>query len=204
MTSLERAPDEAAPAAVEVSGYGPALLTTLPAKPSERRIAIAFLVASAAIFLVLAPFAKTQLAPLPGFIAIYETALVITDLITAVFLFGQFMILQSRPLLFLASGYLFTAFIAVAHALSFPGLFAASGLLGAGPQTTAWLYMFWHAGFPLLVIAYARHRAPAGKAGPSRRNDLPVAMISAAVVLVAACGLTLIATLGHDLLPAIM
>ena len=41
------------------------------------------------------------------------------------------------------------------HALTFPGLFAPTGLLGAGPQTTVWLYMIWHGGFPLLVIGYA-------------------------------------------------
>ena len=55
----------------------------------------------------------------------------------------------------LACGYLFTFGMVVAHGLTFPGVFAPAGLLGAGPQTTAWLYMFWHAGFPLAVIAYA-------------------------------------------------
>ena len=45
--------------------------------------------------------------------------------------------------------------------LSFPGLFAEGGLLGAGPQTTAWIYMFWHGGFPLLVIGYALLPQPA-------------------------------------------
>ena len=51
------------------------------------------------------------------------------------------------------AAYLFTGCMAVVHTLSFPGLFAPGGLLGAGPQTTAWLYMFWHGVFPLLVIA---------------------------------------------------
>ena len=43
----------------------------------------------------------------------------------------------------------------VVHALSFPGLFSPTGLLGAGPQTTVWLYVFWHVGFALFVIAFA-------------------------------------------------
>ena len=30
---------------------------------------------------------------------------------------------------------------------------APAGLLGAGPQSTAWLYMFWHGGFPVAVAA---------------------------------------------------
>ena len=29
--------------------------------------------------------------------------------------------------------------MAIVHALTVPGLFAPAGLLGAGPQTTAWL-----------------------------------------------------------------
>ena len=63
--------------------------------------------------------------------------------------------LRSRALLLLASGYLFTAAAAIVHALTFPGLFAPTGLLDAGPQTTVWLYMVWHGGFPLLVLGYA-------------------------------------------------
>ncbi len=67
---------------------------------------------SAAIFLAAVPFAKLPLAPVWAFIPIYESALVVNDLITAVLLFGQFSFLRSRALLVLASGYLFTAFIA--------------------------------------------------------------------------------------------
>src|SRR6266849_4327272 len=130
-------------------------LSTLPAGRGERRLALAAVLASVAVFLAAAPFAKLPLAQIGAFIPIYESALVINDLITAVLLFGQFGILRSRALLVLASGYLLTAFMAVSHALTFPGLFSPTGLLGAGPQGTAWLYMFGHSGFPLLVIAYA-------------------------------------------------
>ncbi len=45
--------------------------------------------------------------------------------------------LRSIGVLVLAAGYLFDALIIVPHTLSFPGAFAAQGLLGAGPQTTA-------------------------------------------------------------------
>jgi len=131
-------------------------LSTLPAGRSERRLALVVVLASVVVFLAAAPFAKLPLAQIGAFIPIYESALVINDLITAVLLFGQFNILRSRALLMLASGYLFTATITVSHALSFPGLFSPTGLLGAGPQSTAWLYTFWHGGFPLAVIAYAR------------------------------------------------
>jgi hypothetical protein len=110
---------------------------------------------SLAVFVAAVPFAQVPLTPVWAFIPSYQAALVLNDLLTAVVLFGQFRIVGSRALLRLASGYLFTAGLACVHALTFPGLFTAHGLLGAGPQTTAWLYMAWHGGFPLFVLAYA-------------------------------------------------
>jgi len=177
-------------------------LSTLPAGRDERRLALAAVLASVAVFVAAAPFAKAPLAQIGAFIPVYESALVINDLITAVLLFGQFGILRSRALLVLASGYLLTAFIAVAHALTFPGLFSPTGLLGAGPQSTAWLYMFWHGGFPLLVIAYALLKGEArDTTGPAPGTAV---LACVAAVLAAVCGLTLLATAGQDALPAIM
>jgi hypothetical protein len=182
----------------------PVFLSTLPAGRREQRIALAVVLVSVVLFLAAAPFAKLALAPVPAFIPVYESALVINDLVTAVFLFGQFHISRSRALLLLACGYLFTAALAVAHAPSFPGLFAPAGLLGAGPQTTAWLFMFWHGGFPLLVIAYACCRNEPREQAPSRPRADRAIMLSVAAVLVAAGAFTLLATSGHDALPAIM
>jgi signal transduction histidine kinase len=177
-------------------------LSTLPAGRGARRRALAAVLVSVAVFLAAAPFAKLPLAQIGAFIPIYESALVINDLITAVLLFGQFGILRSRALLVLACGYLLTAFMAVAHALTFPGLFSPTGLVGAGPQSTAWLYMFWHGGFPLLVIAYALLK---GEARDTTGAATGMAVLaSVAAVLVAVCGLTLLATAGQNALPAIM
>src|SRR5262249_31506560 len=159
--------------------------------------------ASAALFLAAAPFATVPLAPVWAFIPIYESAMVINDLITAVFLFGQFYISRWRALLLLACGYLFSAAMAVPPPRPLPRPFAPTGLLGAGPQSTAWLYMFWHAGFPLLVIAYALQRGDAS--ATERRGGRPARAIaaSAAAVLLAAGAFTLLATAGHEHLPAV-
>lgn len=179
-------------------------LSTLPAGSINRRLALAVVLVSTAVFFVAAPFAQAPLPQVWAFIPVYESALVINDLITAVLLFGQFAILRSRALLVLATGYLFTAFVAVSHALTFPGLFSATGLLGAGPQSTAWLYMFWHGGFPLFVIAYAllkkRDADESGIAG--RPGPAILATIGGALGVV--CALTLLATAGQGALPPIM
>ena len=108
---------------------------------------------------------------MPAFIPIYQSALVINDLVTAVFLLGQQQFLRTGALTVLAGGYLFTALMSILHALTFPGLFSPTGLLGAGPQTTAWLYMFWHGGFPLFVIGYAACGAGDSAAASRRRRD---------------------------------
>jgi len=177
-------------------------LSLLPPSDGQRTLALAVILLSAIVFAALAPFATTQLAPIPAFIPIYQSALAINELITAVLLFGQAMILRSRGILLLAAGYLFTALIVVPHTLSFPGLFAPGGLLGAGPQSTAWLYMAWHIGFPIAVLGYAALKR-------SERDRVQGAMgiaipASIAVVVALVVGIATLATAGHELLPPIM
>ncbi|HET9205490.1 MAG TPA: response regulator [Burkholderiaceae bacterium] len=133
-------------------------LANAPAGRGEQRLALWTVAVSAGLFVVAALWAKLQLPQVWAFIPIYESALILSDIFTAVLLFGQCRIARSRALLLLAGGYVFTAAATTAHALTFPGLFSPSGLLGASPQTTAWIYMFWHGGFPLMVIAYALMR----------------------------------------------
>src|SRR5262245_53870741 len=99
-------------------------LSTLPGGAFERRLAVWLLIVSALAFLAAAPFAKLPLAQVTAFLPAYQSALVVNDLITAILFYGQFGILRSRALLILASAYFFSALMAIAHALSFPGLFA--------------------------------------------------------------------------------
>ena len=184
----------------QVTG-GQAVLSLAEAGAGERRLALSVVVVSVLVFLALAPFAQQPLTPVPAFIPVYQSALVVNDLITAILLFGQFAILRSRALLLLAAAYLFTGCMAVVHTLSFPGLFAPGGLLGAGPQTTAWIYMFWHGVFPLLVIGYALDKARSARLAT---RPLHAVLLAAGTALAATCAITLLATAGQALLPAIM
>ena len=177
-----------------------AFLSQLPPLSAERRMALALVAVSIAIFFAVAPFAKVMLIPVPAFIPLYQSALFITEGITAAVFFGQYSIRRTRPLLLIAMAYFFTALAVVPHTLSFPGLFAPGGFMGSGPQTTVWLYMLWHAGFPLLVIAYAftgHDDTPL----PAPRTALLVAIGTAAAVVV---GFTILATVGHALMPTLL
>ena len=163
----------------------------------ERRLAIALIAISATIFLAIAPFAHTQLAAIPAFIPAQQSALFISDLITAILLFGQFSILHTRGLLFLANAYLFTALIMVPHTLVFPGVLAPGGLPSAGSDTAAWLYIAWHSAFPLLMVGYAF----------TARKDTPIARprmaVTTSVLTVAAVVAALVVIAGEAGLPRI-
>jgi signal transduction histidine kinase len=172
-----------APAGGVTSSRSPFLATLSPGR-SQWRAALAVVLISLAVFLVAAPLAKAPLPPIPAFLPTYQSALIVVDMITMTLLLGQYTILRSRALLVLACAYLFSALMAVAHALSFPGLFAPGGLLGGG-QVTAWLYFLWHAGFPLFVMAYALLKG--------REPTQPASGLKTTVELNVGIGLTLVA-----------
>src|SRR5262245_13280922 len=163
----------------------PLLLSTLPPSRVQARacagVALLLLVASLATI----PFASAELPHIDAFIPIVDTTLVLGDVITASLLFAQFSVQRSRAMLILASGYLFTGLIIVPHLLTFPGAFTGTGLLGAGVNTTIWLYYFWHSGLPLAVIGYAWSRdAPRdilASANTERAIRRSVAAVAAAV-----------------------
>src|SRR5262245_15530910 len=178
-------------------------LSTMPATRRDRIAALAVVGVSAVLFVCAVPFAGVALPPVPAFVASYQSALAINDLITAVLLFSQFAVSRSRALLPLASGYLFTATAAVAHALTFPGLFAPGGLLGAGSQSTVWLYMIWHGGFPLLVLGYSRLKASDGGARIKGSTGAAIASSIVAVV-VTMTAFTWLVTAQHHNLPILL
>ena len=179
-------------------------LSTLPPERAQRRLALSVIAISVAVFLLAAPFAKVPLTPVAAFLPIYQSALILNDLITSVLLFGQFGFLKSRALLVLACGYLFSAAMAVSHALTFPGLFAPTGLFSAGGQSTAWLYFSWHAGFPLFIIGYAALTCERPRLNHARVSTGRSILFAIAATLAIAIGITLIATAGHEMLPTIM
>ena len=178
-------------------------LSTLPATHRERAAALAVVGISTILFACAVPFAGAPLTQIPAFVASYQSALAIIDLITAILLFSQFSILRSRALLLLASGYLFTSVAAVAHALSFPGLFTPTGLFNSSLQTTAWLYMVWHGGFPILVLGYALLKDRDG--GPMITISVGSAILGSVVAVgVAISAVVWIATSQHHLLPTLL
>jgi signal transduction histidine kinase len=182
----------------------PILLAILPPTQGQRRLALSIVLALLIAFVVMLPFAAMELPPVHSFVPTVQMALLINDLLTSALLFAQFSAARQRAILVLASGYLFTALITIPHALTFPGAFSQMGLLGAGPQTSAWLYIFWHAGLPLAVIVYASLKDADHGGGPAQASSRRAIVLSVATVIVLVGGLTWLATDGADLLPPML
>ena len=177
------------------------VLANLPAGRTERRIAFAVALALLSIAAVVAPFASVQLPRNDAWIPITNTYIFLADLVTWALLISQFNIVRWHALLVLASGYLFTAMLAVPLLLTFPGAFTQTGLLGAGLQTNGWISAFWVSGYPLATIGYAllKNKEPGALVSHGSTRTGIAASVAASIAIVFA--LTWIATAGEPYLP---
>jgi signal transduction histidine kinase len=190
--------------AVLVTEDQPLTLSNSAPGRSQKRLAVAVLLAFVtALFLSAGEISNVQLGRVDAFVPVYGTAIFVNDLITAVLLFNQFAILRSRALLVISNAYLFTALMVIPWTLTFPGVFAPGGLLGAGLQSTNWLYVLRYAAFPSFVMAYTFLKDEGSPEGlwerPVGATILSSIAISAAIV----CGVTIFVTAGNDYLPRI-
>ena len=190
--------------AVIVEKEQPFTLTGLSPSRVQRRIAVVVIFALLVVlFLSAGQLATIQLQRIDAFVPIYATVVFVNDLITAVLLFNQFSIERSRALLTISNGYLVTALMVIPWTLTFPGVFAPDGLLGAGLQSTNWLYVLRYGGFPTFVMAYALFR----DADPPRRawaSSVSTTILSSVVIsLIVVCAVTVFVTAGNAYLPRI-
>ena len=177
------------------------VLVDLPAGQTQRRTAFAVALVLLGSAAVATPFAGVQLRQFEAFIPVSQTFIFVNDLITSVLLIAQFVIVRWRAILVLASGYLFTALVDITQLLTFPGTFTPTGLLGAGLQTTGWLYEFWHSGFPIAVIFYVMLKNQAPETRVSHQSTRTAVATSVAVVIAMVLGLSWLAIAGDQYLP---
>jgi signal transduction histidine kinase len=179
----------------------PVVVANTPYTSRERRIALGIIVILSAAAVAVTPVATVQLVRLDAFVPALQTSLCGAELITALLLFGQYAVRPQYGLLALASGYIASGLFAFLHSLAFPGAYAPAGLFG-GPDTGAWLYCFWHIGFPLSVIAYAILK---DWKGFEVRDRSPPRTILIVVVstLAAVAAITWTVSVGTSFLPAL-
>ncbi|EWY40744.1 histidine kinase [Skermanella stibiiresistens SB22] len=181
----------------------PFLLSTASPTRNQRRFALCVLAVLVGALLVTAPFARIQFSDTEILVPAYASAVLIIELITSVMLLALFSVQNSRAVLVLAIGYLFSGLMVVPWALTFPGAFTAFGL-DAGMQATASIAALRRLGFPVFVLAYALlddRDAQAPRFDNSVRRTI---LGSVAGVIAAACGLTWLITTSEEILPRFM
>jgi Membrane-associated sensor, integral membrane domain len=133
----------------------PILTTAMPINAQNRDLALGIIILQLIVVAIAALFSTIPLAHVDAFIPVVQTVMCVVDLITAAFLFGQFLVRPKYALLVIASGYVFSGLFAFAQTLAFPGAYSATGLIGDGVSSAAWLFVLWHGSFDLAVIVYA-------------------------------------------------
>ncbi len=115
------------------------------------------------VVLAVLPVARVAAPEIAPFLPLFSMAVFATEGLTAYLLWTQFLITRQAFLAALAGVYAYTAMTVAIQLLVFPGVFSATGLLGAGPQSAVWIWAFWHVGSPLLVMValFVRQRFPA-------------------------------------------
>ncbi|WP_244140187.1 sensor domain-containing diguanylate cyclase [Caballeronia sp. BCC1704] len=167
---------------------------------SKDRLAAAITAAIALIgAFIVWPHARQPGPVIVPFLPIFATWVTLTEGLTAFLLWTQYRI--SGRLLFatLSGAYAFVSLIAAIQLIVFPGVFSAGGLLGAGPQTAIWIWVFWHGGFPALVTVSLAARSWA----PSLRNRASGHVALLGALSLASCCAAL-AIVGKDVLPVVV
>ena len=117
------------------------------------RMTLAVIGLYAVVAAVLLPIASNAGPFMPGFNAFFAGGSFVAEIATA---FLLLVVLHQTPrlsVLLLANAYLYSALMALAYVLSYPGAIARDRPLIGDAQTVSWVYNGWISGFALLAFA---------------------------------------------------
>ena len=177
--------------------------TTTAALPnaSTLRVTAAFIALYAAVTLALLPFAREPGPEMPGFNAAFAAGVFVAELATSFLLLIRFRQTLKASVLLLANAYLFSALMAIAYLLAYPGAVATGRPLMGAEQTISWIYNGWILGFALLALAAIAVEIGFGNAKLAGARPRTIAALSSALVLLLTVALVIAATVIGDRLP---
>lgn len=181
----------------------PIVITAMPVNAGQRRAALGLVVLLFVIGVATAPIASLPGPHINAFVPVLQTVACLIDLITAGLLFSQYSVRPLRAGLVIASGYLFSGLFAFAQTLAFPDAYSATGLIGDGRNTAAWLFVLWHTAFPIAVLIYALSKDREDISSQPVKSP-PAAITTTIIgVLAVTAALTLITSVFPALLPGL-
>jgi len=139
------------------------------------------------------------------FPAAYLACSVVLEGLIALFLALQVLAgAPTRALGWLAGGYAFTAIVAMAQFLTFPGILDEPLAAPTEGNTAVWLWILWHAGFPCFVLlAVGAKLKPAGLPRVSALPQRLINLFPMAVGIAAALAGAALLIGGPDFAPAL-
>jgi diguanylate cyclase (GGDEF)-like protein len=169
-----------------------------PTSARERQIAVALASVFTLLTVIVAPFAKHKLAEIPSFLLLVESVTIVSLILTGTTLFAQYRARRYAPIAILGIGFVAYGLTHITYIATFPGLFAKTGLFGAGPQSATFMYAAGRLVFALSIFGfvYAEWRERQGKG--LRRVEVESFLYG---TLAAIGALGVYATLGHHFLP---
>ncbi|MCU7553318.1 GGDEF domain-containing protein [Alteromonas sp. ASW11-19] len=113
-------------------------------------------VAASALVIIAISVLSVIYGQLPGepsgaFLGAYGTAVVMLETFSAILLFAQFRKTGHLTFGLLAMAYLWVALIAPFQVALLAGAFNDVAMIATSPSTAAWLWTFWHLGFPIFI-----------------------------------------------------
>jgi len=174
-----------------------------PPRRREVWLSVSLVGMLAIVGLLVSPVISVPVGESPPFIPVIHSITFACDLIIATMLYAQAMVLRTRSLMLLASGFVVMGLLVVPYVLTYPGAFAPNGLFGDGTNTPAWLMLFRRFGFPLLVVCYALLARRERTSPLDMQRQAPRAFVWVLGAVAIAAAATALVTFRPDWLPPV-
>jgi signal transduction histidine kinase len=181
----------------------PIVITAMPINVVQRRIALAVVVLLLLVNVATAPLSNLPAARVDAFVPVLQAVLCLVNLITAALLFSQYLVRPLQATLVIAAGYVLGGLFAFAQTLAFPGAYSATGVIGDGWNTAAWLFILWHTAFPLAALAYALFKDGEVITNRPRESRMAAIVVTIVGAVAATAVLTYMASSFSGFLPSL-
>ncbi len=160
-----------------------------------------FVVAGVAVLAtaLMLPFSRQHVGLSPSFLPAVLAVVAFFDAITVVLLAEDYLDNGDLRLLGTCGAFVWSLVLMAGYALSFPGV-TPHAPLGLTPSVSPWLYVGWHAGFPILLgLSWVPWSVRVPETTTRSRHRTELCFLVAAVTAVACLSVALVVRFAHHL-----
>ena len=148
----------------------------------------------------LLPFARHPLGVSASFLPAMLSVVACFDVLSVYLLVGDFRDRGDRRLLAMAAAYTWSLVVMAGYGCAFPGVVAAHPPLAVTASVAPYLYLAWHAGFPILIgLGWTRWPHAWTAPAPTSRRGVTAAAVVSLAALAGAAVVAGVALTAHQL-----